>query len=310
MAVASSAPPFLAIVGPTASGKSEVAVAVAERIGAEIVSVDSTTVYRGMDIGSAKPSQELRAQVQHHLLDVADPAEPFTAARYQELVRGAVGGIWRRGHHVLLVGGSGLYFRAVVDDLAFPPTDAAVREALEREAELVGAVALYERLAAADPGAAGKIEPDNIRRTVRALEVIELTGEPFSRFAEAWERYDAEDVHAAGIRVARPVLLERIDRRVRMQIEAGLVSEVSALVERGFAGWLTASQAIGYAEVARHLQGELTLEEAIALTIKRTKALARRQLAWFRRDPRIRWFEAGEAGAVELVDDLTEYLRG
>jgi len=302
--------PFLAIVGPTAAGKTEAAVAVAERLGAEIVSVDSTTVCRGMDVGTAKPSAELRARVPHHLLDVAEPAEGFTVARYQELVREAVGAIRGRGREVLLVGGSGLYFRSVVDDLAFPPTDPAVRETLEHEAELVGARGLHERLAAADPAAAVKIEPDNVRRTVRALEVVELTGRPFSSFAEAWERYDEGAVRAAGIDVPRPVLLERIERRIHDQVAHGLVEEVRALLRSGVGGWLISSQVIGYAEVARHLQGELTLEEAIALTIKRTKDLARRQLAWFRRDPRIRWFGAAPAEVVDLVDDLTEHLRG
>jgi tRNA dimethylallyltransferase len=301
---------FLAIVGPTASGKTQIGVEVAERLGAEIVSVDSTTVYRGMDVGTAKPSVQTRTRVPHHLLDVVDPSEVFTVVRYQELVREAVESIGSRGREVLLVGGSGLYFRAVVDDLAFPPTDPGVREALEHEAELVGARRLHERLAAADPEAAGKIQPDNIRRTIRALEVVALTGQPFSSFARAWERYDEGRVRAAGIAVPRPELVERIERRVREQVASGLVAEVRTLAEGGFAEWLTANQAIGYAEVARHLRGELTLEEAIALTIKRTKALARRQLAWFRRDPRIRWFEWGPAGAATLVDDLTEYLRG
>lgn len=310
MAAPGAQRPFLAIVGPTASGKTEAGALVAERIGAEIVSVDSATVYRGMDVGTAKPLPGLRARIPHHLLDVAEPSEAFTVARYQELVGEAVRAIRARGRQVLLVGGSGLYFRAVVDELAFPPTDPRVRASLEREADLVGARGLHERLAAQDPEAADKIEPDNVRRTVRALEVVELTGRPFSSFAQAWERYDEGGVRAAGLDVPRPELVERIERRVREQMANGFVEEVRALGERGLAGWLTASQAIGYAELARHLQGELTLEGAIALTIKRTKALARRQLAWFRRDPRIRWFEAGETGAATLVDDLTEYLRG
>jgi tRNA dimethylallyltransferase len=309
MAASGPGTPLLAIVGPTASGKTEAAVEVAERLGAEIVSVDSTTVYRGMDVGTAKPSPHLRARVPHHLLDVAEPSEGFTVARYQDLVRGAVGAIRGRGHQVLLVGGSGLYFRAVVDDLAFPPTDPDVREALEREAELVGPQALHDRLAASDPAAAGKIESENVRRTVRALEVVELTGRSFSSFAEAWDRYPRDRVRAAGIDLPREALHRRIEGRVREQV-ASAVEEVRALTDRGLAGWLTSSQAIGYAEVARHLEGELDLKEAIALTDKRTKALARRQLAWFRRDPRIRWFEAAEVGAVALVDDLTEYLGG
>ena len=308
--MAASGPPFLAIVGPTAAGKSEAAVGVAERLGAEIVSVDSTTVYRGLDVGAAKPSARLRGRVPHHLLDVAAPGEAFTVARYQELVRDEVTAIRARGREVLLVGGSGLYFRAIVDDLAFPPTDPGVRGALERESELVGARALHERLALADPDAAAKIEPDNVRRTVRALEVVELTGRPFSSFAEAWERYPPEAVRAAGIDVPRDILLGRIERRVRDQVGEGLVEEVRSLLDRGAGEWLIASQVIGYAEVARHLRGEIGLEDAIALTIKRTKDLARRQLAWFRRDPRIVWFGAGAGGAVPLVDDLTEHLRG
>jgi tRNA dimethylallyltransferase len=308
--MAGARPPFLAIVGPTAAGKSEVAVQVAERLDAGIVSVDSTTVYRGMDLGTAKPTSELRARIPHHLLDVAEPGEPFTVARYQELVREAVTAIRARGRETLLVGGSGLYFRAVVDDLAFPPTDAAVRDALEREAELVGARGLHERLAATDPDAASRIEPDNMRRTVRALEVVELTGRPFSSFAQAWERYDQRAVRAAGIDVPREVLVERIAARVREQVARGFVDEVRALLDRGAGPWLRESQVIGYAELARHLLGELSLEDAIALTIKRTKDLARRQLSWFRRDPRIRWFQAGADGAVPLVDELTEHLRG
>ncbi len=195
----------------------------------------------------------------------------------------------------------------MVDDLVFPPTDAGVREELEREAVAVGARTLHGRLVEVDPVAAERIEPDNVRRTVRALEVAEITGRRFSSFAEAWERYPPGGVRAAGIEVDREVLAERIERRVHEQLAGGLLHEVEDLVRRGFERWLTASQAIGYAEFARHLDGELTVEDAIARTVKRTKALARRQLAWFRRDPRIRWFPTeGDA----LADEVTEYLRG
>ena len=301
--------PLLALVGPTASGKTEAAVALAERIGAEIVSVDSMLVYRGMDIGTAKPSPELRTRVPHHVIDVAEPSEPFSAARYQALARDAVQRIRARGRRVLLAGGSGLYLRAVVDDLGFPGTDAVARRELEREAERVGAIRLYERLAATDPVAAAKIEPRNLRRTVRALEVAGLTGRPFSSFAEAWDRFDPALVRAAGVALSRGVLAERIRLRVASMLDRGLLDEVRALVDRGFGGWLTATQAIGYAEFARHLAGELSLEEAVAGTVKRTKALARRQLAFLRRDPRIRWFEAGEGGAVVVVDEIAGYLR-
>jgi tRNA dimethylallyltransferase len=302
-------PPLLALVGPTAAGKTEAGIAVAERLGAEIVSVDSMLVYRGMDVGTAKPTPEQRARVPHHLLDVAEPSEPFSVARYQGLAREAAAGIRSRRRRVLLVGGSALYERAVVDDLDFPGTDPDTRRDLEAEAAVVGSAGLHERLAASDPAAAAKIEPDNVRRTVRALEVAELTGQPFSSFAGGWDAYEPDRVRAAGISMPAPVLRTRIEDRIAEMLERGWLDEVRGLVERGFGAWLTSGQAIGYAELARHLAGELTLDAAIAGTVKRTRALARRQLAFFRRDPRIRWFEAGEAGAGSLVEDVIAHLE-
>jgi tRNA dimethylallyltransferase len=301
-------PPLLALVGPTAAGKTGAGIEVAELLGAEIVSVDSMLVYRGMDIGTAKPTAAQRARVPHHLLDVAEPSEPFSVARYQELAREAIAGIRGRGRRVLLVGGSALYERAVVDDLGFPGTDAGTRRGLEAEAAVVGAAGLHDRLAASDPAAAARIEPGNVRRTVRALEVAQLTGQPFSSFAGGWETYEAHRVRAAGISVPSPVLRTRIEARVAEMLERGWLDEVRGLVERGFGSWLTSAQAIGYAELARHLAGELTLDAAVAGTVRRSRALARRQLAFFRRDPRIRWFEAGEAGAEPLVEDVVAYL--
>lgn len=304
-----SAEPFLALVGPTASGKTEAGVKVAESLGAEVVSVDSMLVYRGMDIGTAKPTPAERLRVRHHLLDAADPSEAFSVARYQGLAQDAVAEIRERDRRVLLVGGSGLYFRAVVDDLEFPGTDPDARRDLEAEARALGAGEMYARLAELDPVAAAKIEPDNVRRTVRALEVVAVTGRPFSSYAGAWERYPAERVRAAGIDIARSVLSRRIQARVDAMLAAGVLDEVQGLLGRGLFGWLTSSQAIGYAEFARHLRGELSLQEAVAGTVKRTKALARRQLAWFRRDPRIQWFATDERGAEAVVNDVTEYLR-
>jgi tRNA dimethylallyltransferase len=295
---------MLAVVGPTASGKSAAALVLAEDLGSEIVSVDAMLVYRGMDIGTAKPTAEERARVPHHLLDLAEPSERFTVARYQECARGALAGV----ASPLLVGGSGLYFRAVIDDLSFPPEDPVVRASLEAEADDLGADELYRRLADTDPVAAARIEPGNVRRIIRALEVTAISGAPFSSFAAAWDRYDAERVRVAGIRIDREVLARRIGERVLAMLREGWLEEVRALVDRGFGAWLTATQAIGYAELAEHLDGRLSLDEAAERTVKRTKGLARRQMAWFRRDPRIRWFDAGAGGALEVVDPVRAYL--
>ncbi len=304
------AAPVLALVGPTASGKSEAGVVVAEALGAQIVSVDSMLVYRGMNVGTAKPGPELRARVRHHLVDVAEPEDPFTVAEYQRMARAALAGIAERGARALLVGGSGLYFRAVVDDLRFPGTEPDARRQLEAEATILGPGRMYARLAAMDPVAAGKIQPGNVRRTVRALEVAAVTGRPFSSYAEGWARYAEDRVRVGGIDIPRPVLAARIEVRVREMLERGFLDEVRGLVHRGLGEWLTASQAIGYAEFTRHLAGELTLDEAIEATVKRTRVLAKRQLAWFRRDPRIRWFPAGEGGAMEIIEEIVEYLKG
>jgi tRNA dimethylallyltransferase len=301
------APP-LALVGPTASGNSEAAIELARSIGAEIVSVDSMLVYRGMDVGTAKPTGAQRAIVPHHLIDVAEPSEPFSVVRYQALARTALQDIRARGRRPLLVGGSGLYFRAVVDDLEFPTSDARTREELERQAEALGARLLHQRLAMADPAAAGRIEPGNARRTVRALEVAAVTGRLFSSFAEAWRSYPPGHVQAVGVSLERQTLAGRVRRRVDGMLELGLLDEVGALVSAGLGAWLTSTQAIGYAEMARHLRGELSLEDAVAGTVRRTNNLARRQMAWFRRDPRIRWVAAGAGGAMDVVHDLRAEL--
>lgn len=300
--------PPLALVGPTASGKTEASLTLAERLGAEVVAIDSMAVYRGMDVGTAKPTPEQRARVRHHLLDVADPARPFSVALYQRLARAALADIGARGRRALLVGGSGLYYRAVVDDLSFPGTDPGVRRLLETEALVLGAAALHGRLASLDPEAAARIEPGNVRRAARALEVVALTGRPFSSFATGWRRYPAGRVRAAGVRLPPEAHRSRIERRVRGMMEGGLLEEVERLLDRGFGPFLTASQAIGYREAMDVLRGRATVEEAVRAAVRRTRALARRQMAWFRRDPRIRWFDAGEGGAPSVVDRLEDYL--
>jgi tRNA dimethylallyltransferase len=302
--------PFLALVGPTASGKTEVSLQMAEAVGAEILSVDSMLVYRGMDVGTAKPTAEQRRRVPHHLLDLVEPSESFNVAAFQSAAHEAIADVRGRGVKPLLVGGSGLYFRAVVDDLEFPGTQPETRYELEEEASALGAMRMYRRLADLDPVAASKIEPGNVRRTVRALEVAAITGKPFSHFAAAWESYWPDHVRAVGLRVGREALVERVEQRVHAMIAAGWLAEVEGLVARGFGGWLTATQAIGYAELARHLAGELSLEDAVQQTVKRTRTLARRQMAWFRRDPRIRWFQVGVDGPLGVMDEMIAYLEG
>ena len=302
--------PFLALVGSTASGKTGAALRIAEALGAEILSVDSMLVYRGMDVGTAKPTASERGRVPHHLVDLVEPSQPFSVAAFQAAARRAAEDVRRRGKTSLLGGGSGLYFRAIVDDLEFPGTEAGIRGALEGEAAVLGADRMHRRLTDLDPVAASKIEPANVRRTVRALEVAAITGRTFSSFAEAWDRYGPERVRAAGVRLGTQDLAARVDARVQEMLAAGWLKEVEALVARGLGGWLTASRAIGYAELARHLVGELSLEDAVQQTVKRTRALARRQMAWFRRDPRIRWFDVGISGALEATDGIAAYLEG
>lgn len=300
--------PLLALVGPTASGKTEASIQLAEALGAELVCLDSMLVYRGMDVGTAKPSAEQRARVRHHMVDLVQPSQRFSVATFQTLARRALEDISARGRRPLLVGGSGLYYRAVVDSLRFPSTDGTTRGLLEAEAAVLGPEALHARLAALDAAAAQRIEPSNVRRTVRALEVAAITGRPFSAFATRWSSYRPGAVRAAGVTLSPRDLHERIEERVRGMMEP-LIEETSALVSRGLGSFLTASQAIGYAEAMSCLEGLCTPEEAVRRMVKRTKALARRQMAWFRRDPRITWFAAGKQGAAGIVPQLSEYFR-
>jgi tRNA dimethylallyltransferase len=299
--------PLLALLGPTASGKTEASLDIAEAIGAEIACLDSTLVYRGMDVGTAKPTRQDRARVPHHLLDLVEPGQPFTVAEFQRLARDAINGIVARGRSPLLVAGGGLYFRAVVDGLEFPGTVPPTRRLLEAEARVLGPERMYARLTELDPDAARKIAPANVRRTVRALEVAAITGRPFSSYAKAWERYPVGAVRAAGIDLGRDVLHRRIEERV-LRMMPDLLRETAGLVEVGFGWFLSSSQAIGYAEAAACLAGRIGEGEAAARTIRRTKRLARHQIGWFRRDPRIRWFRAGGDGARGIVEELLNYL--
>jgi tRNA dimethylallyltransferase len=289
--------PHLAIVGPTASGKSAIALEVARAFGdVEIVSVDSMQVYRGLDIGTAKPTAIERCEVPHHLVDVADPSEEWSVARFQLEARAAVADIERRGKRALLVGGTGLYVQAVVDPLTFPPEDRAVREHILARTATAGLADAYAELTRLDPAAAARIEVSNQRRIVRALEVIELTGRPFSSFGGGLQAFGPTvfPVRMAGVWLPRGVLATRITHRVDVMRVAGMVDEVRALREHGDLS-RTAAQAIGYQELLEHLAGTRpSLDDAFAAVAVRTRQFARRQRMWFRRDPRIQWFGAPE----------------
>ncbi|GAA3234769.1 tRNA (adenosine(37)-N6)-dimethylallyltransferase MiaA [Actinocorallia longicatena] len=276
------------MVGPTAAGKSDLAVDIALRLGGEAVNTDSMQLYRGMDIGTAKMTPAERRGVPHHLLDVWDVTEAASVAEYQGLARTAIGGIRDRGRIPVLVGGSGLYVRAALDHLEFPGTDPAVRARLEAELDDLGPAALHTRLSGLDPAAGLAILASNGRRIVRALEVIEITGRPFTANLPQHSYLDPETVQV-GLLVPRPELDERIALRVDRMWEAGLVAEVRALEPLGVREGRTAAAALGYAQVLRFLAGECSEDEAREETVRATRRFARRQESWFRRDPRITW---------------------
>jgi tRNA dimethylallyltransferase len=283
-----SAVPIVAVVGPTASGKTDLSLDLAESLGGEVVNTDAMQVYRGMDIGTAKLSPADRRGIPHHLLDTHTVRDPLTVAEFQQEARAIIAELRERGTTPVLVGGSALYTRAVVDCFEFPGTDAEVRARLEAELTEVGPHALHTRLRDIDPEAAERILPENGRRIVRALEVIEITGRPFTASLPRLEYVDPRTIQV-GVEIDRPALNDRIRRRVDHMFEAGLVDEVERLLAEGLADGRTASRAIGYREVATYLSGELSLEEARERTFVATRRFARRQESWFRRDPRITW---------------------
>ncbi|MFG2502029.1 tRNA (adenosine(37)-N6)-dimethylallyltransferase MiaA [Streptomyces sp. NPDC048441] len=298
MSSAAPAPRVIAVVGPTAAGKSDLGVFLAQRLGGEVVNADSMQLYKGMDIGTAKLTLEERDSVPHHLLDVWDVTEAASVAEYQKLARAEIDRLLADGRWPILVGGSGLYVRGAVDHLEFPGTDPAVRARLEEELAVQGSGVLHTRLAAADPGAAQAILPSNGRRIVRALEVIEITGKPFTANLPGHDSvYDTVQI---GVDVGRPELDGRIATRVDRMWDAGLVDEVHALEAVGLREGRTASRALGYQQVLAALAGECTDDEARAETVRATKRFARRQDSWFRRDPRVHWISGAMADRGEL----------
>ncbi|MET8215902.1 tRNA (adenosine(37)-N6)-dimethylallyltransferase MiaA [Streptomyces hirsutus] len=298
MSSALPTPRVIAVVGPTAAGKSDLGVFLARELGGEVVNADSMQLYRGMDIGTAKLTPEERGGVPHHLLDIWDVTVTASVAEYQRLARERIDTLLAAGRWPVLVGGSGLYVRGAVDHLEFPGTDPDVRSRLEDELTLRGPGALHARLAAADPEAARAILPSNGRRIVRALEVIEITGLPFTANLPGHDSvYDTLQI---GVDVARPELDARIADRVDRMWEAGLVDEVRALEAQGLREGRTASRALGYQQVLSAFAGECTLEEARSETVRATKRFARRQDSWFRRDPRVHWLSGAAADLTEL----------
>jgi tRNA dimethylallyltransferase len=302
-------PPLVVIVGPTAAGKTDAAIRLAERLDGEIISADSRLFYRGMDIGTAKPTAAERRGVPHHLIDVADPDETWSLAVFQEHARRAIAGVLARGRLPLLVGGTGQYVRAVVQGWQPPAVqpDPRLRRALEDWAGEIGGDALHARLASIDPAAAQAIDPRNRRRTVRALEVILATGQRFS----AQRRMEASPycLLTLGLNRPRPELYARIDARIDAMLAAGLVEEVRGLLAQGTSPDLPALSAIGYREMIDHLQGKQTLDEAVTQIRRNTRIYVRRQANWFKPDdPTIRWFEAGPQAVDRMEAVVREWL--
>lgn len=298
------ASPVLAIVGATATGKSALAMGLARSAGdVELVSADALQVYRGMDIGTAKPTVAERAEVRHHLLDVADPAEEYSLARFLDEARAAVDDIAARGRRAVVVGGTGLYVQALIDDLELPGRWPEVRLGLEGEPDTA---ALFARLDALDPLAASRMEPGNRRRIVRALEVCIGSDRPFSSFGPGLDRYPPRRTALVGLDVPGTVLDERIAARVGTMVDLGLLEEVRALATGPISR--TAAQGLGYRQLLSHLAGACSLAEALEATVVATRQFARRQRRWFGRDPRIRWVDA--AGAIGELVIQVEHLHG
>ncbi len=292
----------LAIVGPTASGKTDLAVSVGEILGGEVVSTDSMQIYRGMNVGTATPTIDERRGIEHHMIDVWDPAQDLTVADFQAHARRAIDDVRSRGLVPLVTGGSGLYVAAVLDEMDFPGADPQIRIRLEQEADVLGGAVLHERLRAVDPIAADLIPASNVRRVIRALEVNEITGSPYVAQLPV-PRSVYPTIHV-GLRIPRDILDARIAARVHEMFDNGLVDEVRSLVARGVELGRTAARALGYAQSLALLRGEVGEDEARQETINATKRFARRQQRWFMRDTRITWIDFDAPDLVDQTVDL------
>ncbi|MGO1258197.1 MAG: tRNA (adenosine(37)-N6)-dimethylallyltransferase MiaA [Brachybacterium sp.] len=305
-AAAASRSPLIAVVGATATGKSDLAIALAEQLDGEVINADALQLYRGMDIGTAKVTAQERRGVRHHLLDVLEVTQEASVSAYQRDARAAAAEIRDRGRVPILVGGSGLYVRAALDDIEFPPTDPAVRSRLEERAAQEGPEALHRELAGTDPEAARTIGHHDTRRIVRALEVGELTGRPFAAFLPQ-PRYLDPGTIQLGLRLERPLLHARIAARVQRMVDQGLMEEIRALRDRGLDQGLTARRAIGYEQGLAVLAGTMSCPDAIEGTITGTRRLVRKQDTWFRRDPRVHWLDA--ALGADLVEHALRQIE-
>ena len=295
---------LVVLAGATATGKSSLSVELAQAIDAEIINADSMQVYRGMDIGTAKISIEERQGIPHHMLDVLDVNQDSTVAWYQSGAREVIDEIHSRGKSVVMVGGTGLYIKAVIDELNFPDTDPMVRHTLNKEAEDLGIDAMFARLEKLDPAAAIAIDRANLRRIIRALEVIEITGKPFTANLPREESIRYPEARQFGLVMDRELLSERIDQRVNTMFENGFVEEVQKLMSSGLLEGRTAQRALGYSQIVSHLQGETSLDAAVEETKRATRQYARRQETWFSRDARIKWISTRQPRLETILESL------
>ena len=296
------------IIGPTAVGKTEIAITLAKKLNGEIVSADSMQVYRGMDIGTAKPAREKLEEVPHHLVDILDIDETFSVARFRKIAEGVIDDIKRRGRVPLVVGGTGLYVKSLTEGIfEGPSADWNYRRKLREEEHTLGPGYLYSELRKIDSESAEKIEPNDLRRIVRALEIYHLTGRPISEHQKEWARM-RPDITIIGLSMERELLNERINKRVDEMFRMGLVDETKRLLELGLEGNRTAMQAIGYKEIIGHIRGEYSLDRAKELLKRNSRRYAKRQLTWFRKDDRIKWFNAGEMNLEQLLRDILNYI--
>ena len=295
---------LVVLAGATATGKSSLSVELAQAIDAEIINADSMQVYRGMDIGTAKISIEERQGIPHHMLDVLDVNQDSTVAWYQSSAREVIDEIHSRGKSVVMVGGTGLYIKAVIDELNFPDTDPMVRHTLNKEAEDLGIDAMFARLEKLDPAAAIAIDRANLRRIIRALEVIEITGKPFTANLPREESIRYPDARQFGLVMDRELLSERIDQRVSTMFENGFVEEVQKLMSSGLLEGRTAQRALGYSQIVSHLKGETSLDAAVEETKRATRQYARRQETWFSRDARIKWISTRQPRLETILESL------